>query len=124
VFTVPVEFGNSIATEFRRVDAMVDTGASHTTLPGSMLRELGITPHTSGRFKLATGDIVERPIGRTWVRIDGHTEMTIVVFGDEGATPLLGAVTLEEFRLGVDPVGRKLIDVTAYLTGSSMSDGS
>ncbi len=42
--------------------------------------------------------------------------MTIVVFADEGATPLLGAVTLEEFRLGVDPVGKQLIEVTAYLT--------
>lgn len=42
--------------------------------------------------------------------------MTVVIFADEAAMPLLGGVTLEEFRLGVDPVAQKLVDVTAYLT--------
>jgi hypothetical protein len=41
--------------------------------------------------------------------------VTIVVFGDEGALPLLGAFTLEEFGLSVDPVGRKLIPVPGLL---------
>jgi hypothetical protein len=41
--------------------------------------------------------------------------MPIVVFGDEGALPLLGAVTLEEFGLGVDPIARKLIPVPGLL---------
>jgi predicted aspartyl protease len=63
---------------------------------------------------LATGETVVRDIGRTWVRIDGRMEMTIVVFGDDGAPPLLGAVTLEEFGLGVDPVG--LVPVPGLLT--------
>ena len=116
IFTVPIEIGDSIGTRWAQVDALVDTGASHTTLPASILRSLGVQAHTSGRFQLANGVIVTRDIGRAWVKVNGNTEMTIVVFGDEGATPLLGAVTLEEFRLGVDPLAKKLIEVTAYLT--------
>ena len=41
----------------------------------------------------------------------------MVVFGDEDAEPLLGAVTLEEFGLGVDPVRRRLVPVDGYLVG-------
>ena len=48
--------------------------------------------------------------------IDGRIEMTIVVFGEDGGPLLLGAVTLEEFGLGVDPVGRKLVPVPGLLT--------
>ena len=39
--------------------------------------------------------------------------MTIIVFGDDGGRTLLGAVTLEEMGLGVDPPGQKLIGAGA-----------
>jgi clan AA aspartic protease len=115
-FSVTIEASDPQARHFRTVEALVDTGASYTTLPGALLRELGVAPHGQRPFLLATGESVVRDIGRTWVRIDGQTEMTIVVFGDDGASPLLGAVTLEEFGLGVDPVARKLIPVPGLLT--------
>jgi predicted aspartyl protease len=115
-FAVTIEAGDPRGVSFHTVEALVDTGASYTTLPGSPLRELGVTPHGQRPFLPATGDTVVRDIGRTWVRIDGQTEMTIVVFGDEGASALLGAVTLEEFGLGVDPIARKLIPVPGLLT--------
>jgi hypothetical protein len=38
-----------------------------------------------------------------------------VACGNEGAQPLLGAITLEEFGLGIDPVGQKLTPVPGYL---------
>ena len=116
MFTVELEVGDPDASRFDRVRALVDTGASHTALPGSMLRALGVQPHDSGRFQLANGQIVTRDVGQTAVRIDGRIKTTVVVFADEGSTPLLGAVTLEGFRLGVDPVAQELIEVTAYLT--------
>jgi hypothetical protein len=40
---------------------------------------------------------------------------TIVIFGDPGSEALLGAVTLEEFSLGVDPVEKRLAPVVALL---------
>ena len=115
-FSVTIEAGDPQGQRFRAVEALVDTGASYTTLPASILRDLGVSPHGHRPFLLAMGGTVTRDIGRTWVRIDGRVEMTIVVFADEGALPLLGAVTLEEFGLGIDPVAKKLIPVPGFLT--------
>ncbi len=39
----------------------------------------------------------------------------MVVFGDAGTQFLLGAVSLEEFGLGIDPVARKLVPVPGYI---------
>jgi predicted aspartyl protease len=66
-------------------------------------------------FLLADGGRIEREVGRTWVRIDGKAEITLVVFGDEDAEPLVGAYTLEGLRLGVDPLNRRLVPIPGYL---------
>jgi predicted aspartyl protease len=117
VFTSELEVGDAQATRFQRVSALVDAGASHTARPGSMLRSLGLTPHDRGRFQLADGSIVVREVGRTWVRLDGRSETTIVVFGDEGSMPRLGAVTLEEFRSSESIHSRRSsLRSLAYLT--------
>jgi len=44
-------------------------------------------------------------------RWDGQALPTLVVFGDEGSQPPLGAYTLEGFGLAADPVTRGLIPV-------------
>ena len=116
-FRIEIEIGDPSGSRYQPVSALVDTGASHTALPASLLRELGIAPHTRGVFRLADGRQVERDIGQTLVRLDGLEQMTLVVFGDEGTEPLLGAVTLEEFRLGVDPIAQRLIPVSGLLMG-------
>ena len=54
-------------------------------------------------------------IGQTWVRVNGRSVITLVVFGDEGVEPLLGDYTLEGLRLAVDPVRRRLIPVPGRL---------
>ena len=95
-FSVDVELGNPSGTGYRTVSAQVDTGASHTAIPATMLRELEIIPHTRGMFRLADGRSLELDIGQTWVRLDGVAQMTLVVFANEGTSPVLGAVTLEE----------------------------
>ena len=114
-FSVDVELGNPSGAGYRTVSALVDTGASHTAIPASMLRELEVTPHTRGMFRLADSKSLELDIGQTWVRLDGIAQMTLVVFANETTTPVLGAVTLEEFRLGVDPVPQRLIPVEGLL---------
>lgn len=115
VFTVAIEVGDPRGERFEPIEALVDTGASYSTFPAPLLQRLGVTAHRRRPFLLADGRRVERDIGRTWLRIDGQTEMTIVVFGDEDTQCLLGAVTLEEFGLGVDPIGQRLIPVAGYL---------
>ena len=54
-------------------------------------------------------------MGRTWLRLDGSEEMTLVVFGEDDVQPLLGAVTLEEFLLAPDPVRKRLVSVHGLL---------
>ena len=99
------------------IAALADTGATHTLVPAPTLRRLGVEPIGRQTFLIADGSRVEREVGWLLVRIGGEESPTVVVFGDEDAEPLLGAVTLEEFGLGVDPVGRRLVPVDGYLVG-------
>ena len=111
-FTVTIEVGDPEGKRFERLEALVDTGSTNSALPASTLRELGVTPYRTGSFELADGTVVEAEIGRTWVRVNGDQELTQVVFAAEGTEPILGAVTLEELGLGVDPVKGALVPVT------------
>ncbi len=109
---------------FETLDALVDTGATYTLVPASILRRLGIRPTDSLTFIIAGGSRMQQEIGEATVRLDGRERTTLVVFGDEGATVLLGAYTLEAFSLGVDPRNRQLIPVDGYLVGLRQGNGS
>ncbi len=112
-FRVSIEIGDPGGQRFETFEALVDTGATYTTISAPLLERLGVVPHARDTFLLADGRRVERDIGRTWVRVDGRVELTLVVFGDPDTPPLLGAYTLEGLRLAADPVGRRLIPVPA-----------
>ena len=94
---------------------MVDTGATYSFMPASMLRELGIAPHRTMTFRLADGRTAEYPVGCGIVRVNGYAEVVAVCFGPDDARPLVGVVTLEELGLGVDPVKGELIDLEPTL---------
>ena len=106
---VNAEISNADGTRSREVEAMVDTGATYTFLPGSMLRELGIAPTRTTDFQLASGEMAQYTRGEAVIRINGFAQMTPVVFGDDDAEPLIGVVTLEQLELAVDPVADALI---------------
>ena len=116
-FHYNIEIGDPQGQRFESVDALMDTGSTYTVTPASLLERLGVTRYERRRFRLATDTMVERDIGYTIVRLNGRSLPTVVVFGDEGATPLPGAVTLEEFGLAVDPVRRRLVPVPGLLMG-------
>jgi clan AA aspartic protease len=103
VFTVTIQAGDPTGERFVPVSVLVDTGASYTTLPSELLQELGVKPTRKQQFMLASGQTMTKDAGETRVRLDGKEGTTVVVFGDSGMTPMLGAVTLEEMGLGVDP---------------------
>ena len=67
------------------VQALVDTGATYTSLPASLLGRLSIVPQRRLEFELANGEVIEQEIGFATVRIDGVTAPTIVVFADGNA---------------------------------------
>lgn len=114
-FRVEIEIGDAAGERWETVEALVDTGATYTTVPAVLLARLGVTPHGRDTFLLADGRAVERAIGRSWIRVGGRPEITLVVFGEAGALPLLGAYALEGLRLAADPVGRRLVPVPGLL---------
>src|SRR3989304_1475469 len=114
-FRVPIEIGKVEDGGFERVEALVDAGATYTLLPREVLERLGVRPHRDRRFILADGREVSYPTAWVIARIDGEAQPTIVIFGEPGCDPLLGAVTLEEFGLAADPVGRRLVPVPGLL---------
>ena len=100
----------------RRVSMMVDTGATYTTLPRDIVEDLGCRPIGSRQVVLADGREEEWPIATVRVTLEGQEGPTFCLIGPAGGPALLGAVTLEEFALGVDPVAKRLVPVRSYLT--------
>ena len=120
-FRVEIEVGDPTGGRFERIDALVDTGATYTSLPHPLLDALGVTPQARDSFLLADGRRVKRDIGRTWIRIGEQAEMTLVVFGDPASPALLGAYALQGLRLAADPVARRLVPVPGLLLQACLS---
>ena len=114
-FLTSIALGDEQGANWRTLDALVNTGASTTSVPASLLRELGVRPVATERFRFAQGEVRELPVGYTWIRFAGKELMTQVVFNAEGTSPLLGAMALEAAYMGVGPVGQKLIPVDGLL---------
>src|SRR5262245_49530493 len=93
----------------RAVSLAVDTGASHTVLPASLVEPLGIEPTGTRRVRLARGAMGLWPVTAVLMRLEGEAPPAVALVGPSDGPALLGAVTLEEFALGVDPVARRLI---------------
>jgi clan AA aspartic protease len=107
-FHIPIEFGDPQGQRWSMVEALVDTGASYSWLPSSVPRNLGVAPTMRFPFVMADGCRVEKEMAETRVRLDGQERTTLVIFGDEGTVPLLGAYTLEGFGVAPDPVNKRL----------------
>ena len=114
-FRVVVEIGNRVGERFVTIEALVDTGATYTWVPRDVLGTLGVVPDEGWPFILADGREVRYPMGWMQIKIGGRAQPTIVVFGEPGSEPILGVVSLEEFRLAADPVNRRLISVPGRL---------
>ena len=97
------------------VEALADTGATHTLFPSDLLEELGIEPIERVAFRLADERLQELDVGEARIGLDGRERTVLVVFGPPGALPLMGATTLELFTLAVDPVSQRLVPVPGLL---------
>jgi len=115
VFRVDIEVGNLQETRWEPLQAVGDSGSSYTLLPRDLLDRLGVTPHDRRPFELADDSVIHLDVGSAWVRYEGRAEITVVVFGAQGQTPLLGAHAMEGLGLGVDPVNHRLIPVRGLL---------
>ena len=115
ILRIEIGIGDAERERWTTLEALVDTGASITAVPASVLRDLGVEPTMRRRFESAHGVSREMEVGQTWVRVEGEEVLTYVLFNDEGTTPLLGALALEMAFLGVDPVHQKLVSVAGLI---------
>jgi len=99
----------------RTVRVLVDTGATYTMLPRRLLESLGAKRSETIQVRLADGRPASRDLGPAYVRYGRHETATWVLFGESGDATVLGALTLEELRLQVDPRSRRLREIKVAL---------
>ena len=117
-FSVPIHVGHPSVpgSDMLPVVAVVDTSASDSMFPASLFERLRIEPEGSYPCRYANGETETRYYGEAAIRIGERTKICPIIFGPEELF-LLGATTLEIFKLAVDPVGQELIPVPALRLG-------
>ena len=91
------------------VEVLIDTGATFTVLPASMLRDqLGIRHRREDTFILADGSKQTLPIGDARIAVAGREAPSPVVFGAEDRF-LLGATSLQSLGLVADTTNHRLV---------------
>jgi clan AA aspartic protease len=99
----PSDFTNSV-----EVRCLVDSGAVYSVIPSHVLDSIDILPHSSRTFILANGEEIKRKIGTAAFEYQGQRGDSLVVFGEEGESAILGATTLEGFGFVIEPFKREL----------------
>lgn len=99
----------------RTLEALVDTGAGYTVAPRAVLESFGCRPLRTQRVVLADGRIEEWALAEVEVECEGRRATTPILMGPADGPVLLGATTLEQLGLGIDPLNRRLIPVDLYL---------
>jgi clan AA aspartic protease len=115
IFQVEIEILSANGDHARRETVLVDTGASYLALPTSTLMALGYRPLDSQRVVFATGEVAVWDVAEVKIRLQGRERTVLAFLAPDQSPKLLGAQTLETFGLGVDPLGKRLIRVDAYL---------
>ncbi len=115
VFRVEIQVLRPTGDPGKTLSVLVDTGASYLCLPKSLLSSLGYRAVDQQRVVLASGETVTWDVAEVRVRLQGRERTALAFMAPDQAPQLLGAQTLETFGLGVDPLGKRLIQVDAYL---------
>ena len=114
-FTWPVGVWSADGERMETVDALVDTGASYSLFPRTMLERLGIERRYILPFEQADGSVIQRDVGHATLVVNGTESSMRVIFGEDDAEALLGSNALQEFLLLVDPVAEELVPRTGRL---------
>ena len=91
------------------MEALVDTGATFTMLPASILRKVGV-PQRDMRRR-ADGGVREMPIAEARLHI-GQDDFAVVVAEGPENKYLLGATSLQMFGLIADTTNHRLVPDT------------
>ena len=104
---VDIELSDLERKRSRKIKALVDTGASLTSIPEKTADELGIKPITQEQVSTGAG-IINISRGREWIKLQGKEDAFPVWISDVIDKVLLGVVVLESFGFTVDPATGKL----------------
>jgi hypothetical protein len=114
-----LEVGNPATPEVTKpVEFLIDSGAIYSVVPEPVLASLDIKPLTEETFRLADGSKTTRKKGIALFRRGERVGGADVIFGEEGDSTLLGALTLEALGLSLDPLKRELKPLPMILAGS------
>ena len=91
------------------IEARVDTGATLSIFPASLLRRLGVKASDHVRTRLADGRVVRRDVGEVKIKLNGDVITTRTLFGRPHDATVIGLVVLESLGLTVDPKKRCLV---------------
>jgi len=81
----------------KEIELIADTGAIYTAIPEDILKDLGIVARGMRRFKTASGELKELPVGEAYIEIAGEGVTSIVAF------PITGVLRpMEFFLLGLE----------------------
>ena len=108
IFSVALTVRNRDTMVGETVEAVVDTAATISVMPASLLNRLGITPARTRGFRLANDERTEYRTGMARFETSGRDGEASVAFGPEGRY-LMGATTIEELAFMVDPIRKRLI---------------
>lgn len=87
---------------------LVDTGAMDCLAPASVLVKAGIQQKGEDIYELANGEVVKYPYGFGWLSFMEFEIVGKIIFGPEGAEPILGVVAMETAGIVVDPSNQTL----------------
>ncbi len=111
-FSTTVRVGNPAGGDTFEVEALVDTGASHSIFPASLLDGLRVARRSQIDGMPADGNEVSYWTGWALIGIDGEEGPCRVIFGPEGdGNSVIGATTLQVLLFKVDPV-REVLEPT------------
>ena len=118
LFHTTIEVGNPANPVYHQIEPIVDTGATYSMLPASLLEKtLGLSPTEEMVFPLDAGGQRTYGLGEARLRYEGRERTMPVIFGSEDVY-LLGSVSLESFGLIADTTRHQLVPSRElYLVG-------
>jgi predicted aspartyl protease len=95
-------------------DALVDTGATHLSMPTSMIRQLGLNKFGTRRVKSTRGVVEADLYGSVRLTIQGRSSHLDVMEVPDDVPVLIGQIPLEDLDFVVDMQSRRLIGNPAH----------
>lgn len=95
-------------------DALVDTGATWTSVPRRLVSDLGLRQVGTIRVRTAAGP-QELEQSYAQLELEGKSVVTNISVSDTLDTVFIGVTTLESLGFAVDPVKGQLVETELFL---------